>query len=220
MLEDDWKDTQEPSLLINRGVKSRRKKRLVAAACVRRVLRFLPDPRFEWTVNEAERFADGEIDWPAMLEVRKAFRVARKALGSQTSETVKRALKAVERLTDQETILVEASLEECSWAMGAEAAEACEDDEKAAEREKEAQFELLLDVEARSVKRFAPGWRTTTVMVLAGSIYADRKFQLLPDLGTALEKAGCRSSEILDHCRGDRPHVRGCWVVDLVLGKK
>jgi hypothetical protein len=32
--------------------------------------------------------------------------------------------------------------------------------------------------------------------------------------------AGCDSDEIITHCRGDGPHVRGCWVVDLLLGKE
>ena len=39
-------------------------------------------------------------------------------------------------------------------------------------------------------------------------------------LADALEDAGCDSQELLAHCRGGGPHVRGCWAVDLVLGKK
>jgi hypothetical protein len=50
-------------------------------------------------------------------------------------------------------------------------------------------------------------------------MYDSRDFALMPILGDALQDAGCESADILDHCRGDGPHVRGCWVVDLVLGK-
>lgn len=39
-------------------------------------------------------------------------------------------------------------------------------------------------------------------------------------LADALEDAGCDNADILDHCRSDGPHVRGCWVVDLLLGKE
>jgi len=39
----------------------------------------------------------------------------------------------------------------------------------------------------------------------------------MPVLADALMDAGCDNDEILNHCRGDGPHVRGCWVVDLVL---
>ena len=42
----------------------------------------------------------------------------------------------------------------------------------------------------------------------------------LPILADALEDAGCTDQAILDHCRGAGPHVRGCWVVDLILGKQ
>jgi hypothetical protein len=55
---------------------------------------------------------------------------------------------------------------------------------------------------------------------LASHIYDSRAFDRLPILADALEEAGCKDAEILAHCRGPGPHVRGCWVVDLVLGKE
>jgi hypothetical protein len=55
---------------------------------------------------------------------------------------------------------------------------------------------------------------------MAEVIYADSAFDRLPVLADALEEAGCTISDILDHCRGPGPHVRGCWVVDLLLGKE
>jgi hypothetical protein len=65
----------------------------------------------------------------------------------------------------------------------------------------------------------ARSWLTPTVVSLAEAIYADRAFDRLPVLADALEEAGCGDDEILNHCRGGGVHVRGCWVVDLVLGK-
>jgi hypothetical protein len=64
-----------------------------------------------------------------------------------------------------------------------------------------------------------PDWRTSTVAALATGIYADRAFDRLPILADALEDAGCEAPDVLAHCRSDGVHVRGCWVVDLVLGK-
>jgi hypothetical protein len=62
---------------------------------------------------------------------------------------------------------------------------------------------------------------TGNVTALAESIYADRAFERLPILADALEDAGCDNADILNHCRqpSSTEHVRGCWVVDLVLGK-
>jgi hypothetical protein len=41
----------------------------------------------------------------------------------------------------------------------------------------------------------------------------------MPILGDALEDAHCNDADILDHCRERAEHVRGCWVVDSILGK-
>lgn len=62
-------------------------------------------------------------------------------------------------------------------------------------------------------------WRTSTVVALAQGIYDDRAFDRLPILADALQDAGCDNPDILNHCRDTGPHARGCWVVDLVLGK-
>jgi hypothetical protein len=66
---------------------------------------------------------------------------------------------------------------------------------------------------------FSPEWRTDTTLTLARQMYESRDFSAMPILADALQDAGCESAEILDHCRGPGPHVRGCWCVDLVLGK-
>ncbi|MBA4192081.1 MAG: hypothetical protein C0467_29230 [Planctomycetaceae bacterium] len=64
-----------------------------------------------------------------------------------------------------------------------------------------------------------PTWLASTVLQLAQGIYQDRAFDRMPILADALQDAGCDNDNILNHCRGDGPHVRGCWVVDQVLGK-
>ncbi|MBA4062241.1 MAG: hypothetical protein C0501_00780 [Isosphaera sp.] len=66
---------------------------------------------------------------------------------------------------------------------------------------------------------FDPGWGTDTVLSLARGMYAGRDFAAMPILADALQDAGCEDDQVLTHCRGPGPHVRGCWVVDLVLGK-
>jgi hypothetical protein len=63
-------------------------------------------------------------------------------------------------------------------------------------------------------------WRTSTAVLLAEQMYDSRDFSAMSILADALQDAGCDNADILDHCRGPGPHVRGCWVVDLVLGKE
>lgn len=68
--------------------------------------------------------------------------------------------------------------------------------------------------------QFDPAWRTSAVLALARQMYDSRDFSLMPVLGDALEDSGCAEESVLSHCRGDGPHVRGCWVVDSLLGKE
>jgi hypothetical protein len=80
---------------------------------------------------------------------------------------------------------------------------------------------LLRDIVGNPFRPFSadPAWLTSTVVTLATGIYEQRAFDRMPILADALQDAGCEDADILDHCRGAGPHVRGCWVVDLLLGK-
>lgn len=66
---------------------------------------------------------------------------------------------------------------------------------------------------------FSPSWQTEHTTSIAAKMYEDRDFVAMPILADALEEAGCDNVETLTHCREPGVHVRGCWVVDLVLGK-
>jgi len=84
--------------------------------------------------------------------------------------------------------------------------------------------DLILDVfgPVPAPPSIDPAWRTWndgTVPKLALTVYDDRRFDLLPILADALEESGCDHAGILAHCRGSGRHVRGCWVVDLILEK-
>jgi len=81
---------------------------------------------------------------------------------------------------------------------------------------------LLRDIFGNPFQKFvfSPDWRTDTVLTLALQMYESRDFSAMPILADALQDAGCDNDEVLNHCRATNAlHVRGCWVVDLVLGK-
>jgi hypothetical protein len=82
--------------------------------------------------------------------------------------------------------------------------------------------ELVRDVFGNPFRprAFDPAWRTAAAVELARSAYDRRDFGLLPILADALQEAGCEDAGVLAHCRAGGPHVRGCWVVDGVLGKE
>lgn len=68
--------------------------------------------------------------------------------------------------------------------------------------------------------RFDPKWRTEAATGIAAKMYEEKDVRAMPILADALEEAGCGNETILSHCREPGTHVRGCWVVDLVLGKE
>lgn len=84
------------------------------------------------------------------------------------------------------------------------------------------QAQLIRDIFGNPFRPVAtdPAWQTSTVLALARQMYESRDFTAMPILADALQDAGCENADILGHCRGEGPHVRGCWVVDLILGKE
>jgi hypothetical protein len=86
--------------------------------------------------------------------------------------------------------------------------------------------ELVRDVFGnpfRPLPAVAPSWllwNDGTVEKLARGIYEERAFDRMPILADALADAGCTDESILAHCRASSPHIRGCWVIDRLLGKE
>jgi hypothetical protein len=66
-----------------------------------------------------------------------------------------------------------------------------------------------------------PLWGSTpAVRSLAQAIYDERDFAALPILADALEEAGCTDARLIEHARQIGTHTRGCWLLDLLLGKQ
>jgi len=89
------------------------------------------------------------------------------------------------------------------------------------EAEKYAHCEIIRDIFDNPFRPVTidPSWVTPVVVALAQSIYNDRVFDRMSEVADALEAAGCTETHMLEHCRGSGPHVRGCWVLDVILGK-
>ncbi|HJZ56083.1 MAG TPA: hypothetical protein VKE74_14040 [Gemmataceae bacterium] len=89
--------------------------------------------------------------------------------------------------------------------------------------ERTAQVRLLHDIFGPLPFRevaVQPGCLTSDVVALAKGIYDEKAFDRMPILADALQDAGCDHDELLAHCRAaNGEHVRGCWVIDLLLGR-
>lgn len=233
MTEAEWLGCPEPRPMLlyleaHAGLTDR-KLRLLDCACVRRVGHLLSDPRGRAALEVAERYSDGRAK---RVELREAQEVALTAAtsagtfdppGARDSGHVLRAAAgaAWEYRGDPDPLKYAAEAlawsEETLWTWPrppvVEAGLAAEEKIQAA---------LLRDVFGNPFRpvTLSPSWLTSDVVALATGIYADRAFDRMPILADALQDAGCDSDDILDHCRGPGPHVRGCWVVDLLLGKE
>jgi hypothetical protein len=215
--ETEWLACGDPGPMLGFlwGKASERKRRLFECACCRRVWRELVDESSRKAVTVAERFADGlatadELE-SASLEADAAWEVDEEQFRQDGRLPIGAA--AYNAALDM------------GWWGGAPAfqppSEIIQEAATDPLTERVAQSVLVRDIFGNPFRPVAadPRWLTSTVRGLANAIYAERTFDRLPILADALEDAGCDQPDVLAHCRGDGPHVRGCWVVDLVLGK-
>jgi hypothetical protein len=197
---------------------SRRKQRLYAVACCRRIWHLLPDERCRDAVVVAEQFADGLATTKAIQQARSS---AQRTATTVTEQVAKDAAWAVvwatspaARMRYLAQTVGEAAARAAAGVAGKRARAA------ALENERDSQQLLLHDLRPPATLAFDPSWRTPTVVGLVEAIYEDRAFDSLPMVADALENAECHDATVLGHCRHPGPHVRGCWLIDLLTAKE
>jgi hypothetical protein len=224
MTEAEWLACEDPCLMLEfLGDKaSDRKSRLFACACCRRVLQAISNDFVEASVVAAERHADGSLldDEIAAVNADVNERLAddeplRRCCDSATQVNGIAGRIAFRSSVCAADALAIASNEE--FALGVHTRWTPSWTEALVE-----QSRLVREIFGSPFRpgAFSPYWSTPTVLALAQTAYNDRAFDRLPILADALEDAGCTDRAILDHLRGPGPHVRGCWALDLILGKQ
>jgi hypothetical protein len=246
MTEAEWLacPDPEPMLQFLRRKASDRKVRLFAVACCRRVWPSLEREEFRDAVQKAELFADGLIDRAevsqAHLKARPIFRVLDgKHHGPGAALTASGFPGPPKSLLQRVADALDDPWWEDEFDKGDRLAPALVTARNAARAAADLQGERnVLDSSATITERreqsvlvrclfgnpFRPqpmpaDWLTGEVKSLADGIYGERAFDRMPRLADALEAAGCTSRDLIEHCRSDPEHARGCWVVDLLLGK-
>jgi hypothetical protein len=218
MTEQEWLSCSKIESMLEAivGNVSNRKLRLFAVGCCRRAWPSL-DERNRRAIEVAERFADGEVgqkERQAAYAQRRWF-PARSLddTGIMCAHRITR--RAADAASSYSVLVLTASQ------VGMLDAQAFWEARLRAEEELCHVLRCIIGNPRRPAK-IKKGWLTWTagtIPKLAQDIYTDRAFDRLPVLADALEDAGCDNADILAHCRGPGPHARGCWVVDLILGK-
>jgi hypothetical protein len=199
----------------------RRKLVLFDVACCRRGWHLLVDERSRHAVEVAERWADGLADEDERREALRSAQTAHvdfMAAGYEEGTREEWETLGCARAASSAAVCGEGDE---LMVFGVTAALACESNSADRMQERAAQAILLRDIFGnpfRPVPR-DPSLLTSTVIALARAIYEERAFERMPILADALEEAGCSNTDILSHCRSEGPHVRGCWIVDRVMGK-
>ena len=216
MTEEEWPDasfwSMEQYFVENA---SEYKQRQFACACCRQIWNLLSETRRR-QLRLVEKFVDGKIGSDDLIAEFEGIEFGVEISEEAGGEQAERAIWSLAhewinpdregRLqTHSESRSVAESLGKSQpWEIG-----------------RRLQGEYLSDIFGNPFRPVVadPAWLTSTVRSLADAIYWDRAFDRLPILADALEEAGCVNADVLLHCREPAEHVRGCWVVDLVLGK-
>jgi hypothetical protein len=245
MNEVEWRACSDPMPMLEflRGKASDRKLRLFACASCRRAWGLLRDVRSKQAIEVAERYADGLAGEEELSLAMNMAGAAQQALwdeyGSKPSlildlEEDYRAVSEMEaafavwRTCSPRQALFFISYPSHDGAIGfapGQVAYAVGGGGGVAS-ETAVQSSFLRDIFGTLLFRSFSldpawlAWQNRTLSRMAQSIYDDRAFDRLPILADALEDAGCTDPAILNHCRLPREHVRGCWVIDHLLGRE
>ncbi|VTR93498.1 Uncharacterized protein OS=Sorangium cellulosum (strain So ce56) GN=sce5710 PE=4 SV=1 [Gemmata massiliana] len=240
MKKAEWPTCQKPKDMLYALLKAKRsgrKFRLFACACCRSVWHLLSDSRNRQGVETAEALADGFVtDLQALERYNAAAAVysevaapSRFDAGLEAAQAAQVTLLDYEAPQNAQRHASIASYHTVTATSLTEIQTYSEDtipDYNARAsvelRENGIQATWLRCIFGNPFRPVTPSplWHTSTTVALASQMYESRDFSAMPILADALQDAGCNNEDVLSHCRGPGPHVRGCWVVDLVLGKK
>lgn len=247
MDELTWLSSEKPEPMLKRFLESGditfRKLLLYACRCVRRILKSLVYQESEAALRYAEDSIEGR---PILEELEACRREALRAVACAKQDDGPRATAGAQAaaallyypsegrlhrecsamdevgdytLADMNAVIIKCEVKKCLRILRL-VRESLPPEKKAAERQAQARLaRCIFGNPFREPAGVAnPGWLSSTVVDMAQAIYTKRWFKDLPILADALIDTGCDDAAILDHCRAEGPHGRGCWVVDWILG--
>jgi hypothetical protein len=243
MTEPEWDSCTDAQQMLEflQDRASQRRLMLFACGCCRRHWHLLPDESCKTAVETAERFVDRlcseedlqlarqqmeaehpNLHWPQCCGSHAALAAYFAAFDARAAD----AFEAEHPLEGKLSSMLVALKDEVAVLIAAAACDHAREGSFAEERG--VQCMLLRDIFGnpfRPLPEIDLAWvqqSDSIVQKLAEGIYDDRAFtpERMNVLADALEDAGCTDPELLGHLRGPGVHVRGCWPVDLLLGRE
>jgi hypothetical protein len=238
--EDEWLDSRDLRFLKQCLFRkfdniSERRMRLFGCACCRRIWPMLVDDRTQRAVDVAESFADGSLSRkelaPARQDAFEAFREIQRATAGPGLAMAARAAaqtvvpNGIEAGRFGADYAAQATATARYYGTGSANKQPIAVWYQQIEVERCAQVPLFRDVFGNPFRpmKLDPSclaWRQGAIPALARSIAEHLDFDRMPILAGMLEEAGCTATELLRHCREPAIHVRGCWALDCILGRK
>lgn len=229
MTDQEWLASRDLHRMLRflEGRTSPRKFRLFAAACCRFIWEAIREDRSRQVVELVELHADQMLPREVFSAAHETASVIALRVATDANRAVREATKDVPFTAAMSTFeyvgstaadkLVAASDRVKSGAISWQAAKSIYLPQVYAHL-----ADVLRDIvpNPNADPSVSASWKTDDVIAIAKRIYQQYRFEDVPILADALEEAGCDDEKILDHCRTEDTHVRGCWVVDLVLGKE
>lgn len=213
MTEQEWLACSNPRGMLefaqDKRWESTRKLRLFTVACCRRGWDLLRNDEYRRLIEVLEHFADGLATEEAFHDALHAMYMTEFGISAEADEGCG---YREDEAGEFAFVIADLVADHCEFSGDATRSRSAESVEQA---------RLFRDIfQPFRIDTTAPVVKSSVVADLAQAIYTERVFDRLPILADALEEAGCTDEAILSHCRGPGPHVRGCWVVDLILGKE
>jgi hypothetical protein len=222
---------------------SERRLRLFGAACCRRLWSQLTDKRSRRLVEVAEFYAEGESNIRRLRYAGQRAEEAWEAVHWENRAAVEQKAasyvlylgedmnlrEVTEGMAEAAGEVTRAEAWDSIWQTPGKDHPTREAEDTNAWRagdtaEKAAQAQLLREIVGNPFRhsRVDPAWLSWNaglVLQLAKTMVEQQTYEQFPILGDALEEAGCQDHSFLEHCRQPTEHVRGCWLLDLLLSR-
>jgi len=218
MTESQWLDGDQFARMLRflKGTASARQLRWLGCACCRMVWQILSHDLLYHIVEVAERFAEQpDIPVPSSQRLQLVNETRRVRWKAPQNEFISPILWLLSgELTAEHVIYLQQKI----WLAS----------ELSADKANRRLVGLARDIFGNPFRPFTfdPSWRSDDVMALALAAFEERSLpeghlevDRLAVLADALEDAGCTIDALLSHLRGPGVHVRGCWALDLILGR-